>query len=344
MRKITLILVALVLICFCICTPFIYKILLSDNINDIPGQQTRTIYIPSGGNFESVLNSLKQQRVLKNTKTFIWFAKKINYDKCIYPGRYVLSNNSGNLLILGKLRTGKQDPIQITFNNIQNKKQLAKRIAGKLEATEQELIDAFNQPELLDSLHLTEENFTTIFLANTYEFYWNTSANQFVQRMLKEYNKFWTSRKRRKAEELNLSPTEVIILASIVQKESNHYDEYPRIAGVYINRLNKGIALQADPTVMFALNRLGIKRRVYKNDLKTPSPYNTYISPGLPPGPICLPELKSIEKILDAEQHNYIYFCAKEDFSGYHAFAETWQQHLQNARQYQRALNRHNIH
>ena len=335
---------ALLFIGLLVCSVFIYTFLFADNINDLPGEDNRTIYIHTGYNFDSTVVSLRRQNIIKHPNTFIWAAQKLQYNKHLHPGRYIISKNSGNLYLLRRINTGKQDPVKITFNNIQDKNQLAKRIAGKLEATEEELIEAFNRPQLLDSLQLTEENFSTVFLANTYEFYWNTTAEQFVQRMLKEYDKFWTNNKRQKAEQLHLTPTEVIILASIIQKESNHYDEYPRIAGVYINRLKKGIALQADPTVMYALNTLGIRKRVYKNDLKTPSPYNTYINRGLPPGPICLPELKSIERTLDAEQHNYLYFCAREDFSGYHAFAETWNQHLQNARQYQRALNQHNIH
>ncbi|MEZ5054908.1 MAG: endolytic transglycosylase MltG [Chitinophagales bacterium] len=201
----------------------------------------------------------------------------------------------------------------------------------------------FNNPKLLDSLHLTEENFPTIFLSNTYEFYWNTTAAAFIERMLKEYTKFWNEDRREKANEIGLSPTNVTILASIIQKESSKYDEYPTIAGVYLNRLKIDMPLQADPTVLFALKKLGVSRRVLHGDLKIKSPYNTYINKGLPPGPICLPELKSIDETLNAEKHNYIYFCAKEDFSGYHNFAATWAEHQVNARKYQQALNESNI-
>ncbi|HNM32368.1 MAG TPA: endolytic transglycosylase MltG, partial [Chitinophagales bacterium] len=186
--------------------------------------------------------------------------------------------------------------------------------------------------------------FPTIFLANTYEFYWNTSARQFIERMLKEYNKFWNSKRLTKAQAIGLTPTEVTILASIVQKESNQFEDYPIIAGVYLNRMKIGMPLQADPTVLFALNKLGISRRVTSGDLRINSPYNTYLNKGLPPGPICLPELKSIDKTLDADEHNYLYFCAREDFSGYSNFAATWEQHIINARRYQKALNDRNIH
>ncbi|HRB70071.1 MAG TPA: endolytic transglycosylase MltG, partial [Chitinophagales bacterium] len=261
----------------------------------------------------------------------------------IMPGRYVISNNTGNLFLIRKLYSGSQTPVKITFNNIQDKEHFAEKISTQIEATKDELVNEFNNPTLLDSLKLTEENFPTIFLANTYEFYWNTTAKEFVARMLKEYTKFWNDSRREKATELGLSPTEVIILASIIQKESTKYDEYPTIAGVYLNRLKIGMPLQADPTVLFGLKKLGVSRRVLHRDLKINSPYNTYIHKGLPPGPICLPELKSIDETLNAESHKYIYFCAKEDFSGYANFAETWQQHKANARKYQKALDERNI-
>ena len=277
-------------------------------------------------------------------ESFKLVSSKLKYEESIKPGRYLIDNNSGNLQLVRKLRAGAQDPVKITFNNIQNKEQLAKRIAAQIEATETELLTEFNNQQFLDSLQLTEDNFPTIFLANTYEFYWNTSSKQFISRMLKEYNKFWTEKRKAKAQAIGLTPTEVIILASIVQKESTKYDEYPIISGVYLNRLKIGMPLQADPTVLHALKKLGISRRVLHADLKIQSPYNTYINKGLPPGPICLPELKSIDETLNAEEHNYLYFCAREDFSGYSNFAESWEQHLENARKYQKALNERNIH
>lgn len=320
-----------------------FKLLFQDNISDNKDGKNHILYIKTGSTFDDVIDELKREHILKNPETFKIVAKQLNYSTSVKPGRYIIPKNSGNLLLVRKLRNGLQDPVRITFNNIQNKEQLAEKIADKLETTKEELLSEFNNEQFLDSLQLTEDNFPTIFLANTYEFYWNTSARQFIERMLKEYNKFWTPNRLSKAESLSLTPTEVIILASIVQKESNHYDEYSRIAGVYINRLQRGMPLQADPTVMYALKKLGIVRRVYLADLKVNSPYNTYLHTGLPPGPICLPELKSIDQTLDAEEHNYMYFCAKEDFSGYHAFAETWEQHKANAANYQKALNKRNI-
>jgi UPF0755 protein len=323
---------------------FFYKLLFADNIDNHPSKKEHVFYIHTGDSYSKVLTALKEQDIIKDMESFKLVSRKLKYEESIKPGRYLIDNNSGNLQLVRKLRAGAQDPVKITFNNIQNKEQLAKRIAAQIEATVTELLTEFNNQQFLDSLQLTEDNFPTIFLANTYEFYWNTSSREFISRMLKEYNKFWTEKRKAKAQAIGLTPTEVIILASIVQKESTKYDEYPVIAGVYLNRLKIGMPLQADPTVLHALKKLGISRRVLHADLKIQSPYNTYINKGLPPGPICLPELKSIDETLNAEEHNYLYFCAREDFSGYSNFAESWEQHLENARKYQKALNERNIH
>ena len=342
-KKITYFILILLIIAF-FGFIFFFKLLFADNIDNHSSKKEHVFYIHTGDSYSKVLKSLKEQHIIKDMESFKLVSSKLKYEESIKPGRYLIDNNSGNLQLVRKLRAGAQDPVKITFNNIQNKEQLAKRIAAQIEATETELLTEFNNQQFLDSLQLTEDNFPTIFLANTYEFYWNTSSREFISRMLKEYNKFWTEKRKAKAQAIGLTPTEVIILASIVQKESTKYDEYPIISGVYLNRLKIGMPLQADPTVLHALKKLGISRRVLHADLKIQSPYNTYINKGLPPGPICLPELKSIDETLNAEEHNYLYFCAREDFSGYSNFAESWEQHLENARKYQKALNERNIH
>ena len=342
-KKITYFLLILLIIAF-FGFIFFYKLLFADNIDNHQSKKEHVFYIHTGDSYSEVLTALKEQHIIKDMESFKLVSSKLKYEESIKPGRYLIDNNTGNLQLVRKLRAGAQDPVKITFNNIQNKEQLAKRIAAQIEATETELLTEFNNQQFLDSLQLTEDNFPTIFLANTYEFYWNTSSREFISRMLKEYNKFWTEKRKAKAQAIGLTPTEVIILASIVQKESTKYDEYPIISGVYLNRLKIGMPLQADPTVLHALKKLGISRRVLHADLKIQSPYNTYINKGLPPGPICLPELKSIDETLNAEEHNYLYFCAREDFSGYSNFAESWEQHLENARKYQKALNERNIH
>jgi UPF0755 protein len=318
---------------------YFYKLLFVDNVNNHPTKKQHVLLVYTGSTYDDVIRSLKKQHVIKNMETFKAVCKKLKYNDHVKPGRYLIKNNYSNLELVRKLRAGNQDPVNITFNNIQNKEQLAEKIAVQIEAKKDAILAEFNNPKLIDSLQLTEDNFSTIFLSNTYEFYWNTNAKQFIQRMFKEYHKFWNEKRINKAKNIGLSPTDVTILASIVQKETTKEDEFPIIAGVYLNRLKINMPLQADPTVLFGLKKLGISRRVTNADLRSDSPYNTYKNTGLPPGPICLPESKTIDGTLDAEEHKYIYFCAKEDFSGYSNFAENWDQHLENARRYQKALN-----
>ncbi len=321
----------------------VYFFLFADNIRDNDQKPYHELLIYTGSTYEVVLDQLKDQGIIRFSGTFDRLATGMHYDQHVKAGRYLIKNNMGNLQLVRMLRNGEQAPVRIVINNIQSKAELAEKISSQLECTQDELLQEFNNQHLLDSLGLTEDNFPTLFLSNTYEFYWNTSASQFIARMLKEYNKFWTPARQQKAGAFNLDPTGATILASIVQKESNHYDEYPRIAGVYINRLHIGMPLQADPTVVYALNKIGVKKRVYNLDLHVESPYNTYLHTGLPPGPICLPELKSIDEVLNAEEHDYLYFCAKSDFSGYHVFAKTWQEQVVNAKNYHQALNANNI-
>ncbi|MCB0513558.1 MAG: endolytic transglycosylase MltG, partial [Bacteroidetes bacterium] len=302
-----------------------------------------TLYISTGSTFNDVLNKLERNKVLKNPKTFIELAKKVGYAEKVKPGRYIIHKRYSNLELLRKLRNGNQDAVKIVLNNIATLDQLIDLLSNKLEPNKKLFYQAFTDKHLLDSLGLNEENVLTLFIANTYEFYWNISAEAFTYKMLKEYNKFWNDNRLGSAENLGLSPTEITILASIIQKESTKYDEYGRIAGVYYNRLQKKMKLQADPTVLYAKQRLGKANRVYNKDTKIAHPYNTYFIEGLPPGPICMPEMKSIDLCLDLERHDYIYFCAKEDFSGYHSFAKDWETHKINAKKFHDAMNVKNI-
>ena len=229
-KKITYFILILLIIAF-FGFIFFFKLLFADNIDNHSSKKEHVFYIHTGDSYSKVLKSLKEQHIIKDMESFKLVSSKLKYEESIKPGRYLIDNNTGNLQLVRKLRAGAQDPVKITFNNIQNKEQLAKRIAAQIEATETELLTEFNNQQFLDSLQLTEDNFPTIFLANTYEFYWNTSSREFISRMLKEYNKFWTEKRKAKAQAIGLTPTEVIILASIVQKESTKYDEYPIISG-----------------------------------------------------------------------------------------------------------------
>lgn len=305
-------------------------------------RKTTHIFVPTGSNFTDVKSILYENGMIINTNTFEWLAEKKNYRNNIRPGRYLIHEDMGNNELINLLRSGEQDPVMVTFNNIRLKEQLAGNIASQIEADSLAIINLLNDPVYLEQYNMTPETSKLLFIPNTYEFFWNTSAGQLLDRMHREYNTFWNEQRRAKAQQINLTPEEVGTLASIIQLETSRPDELPRVAGVYINRLKQNMRLQADPTVIFAVGDYSI-RRVLNRHLETDSPYNTYKYAGLPPGPIALPEQRVIDGVLNYENHEYLYFCAKDDFSGYHAFARTYSQHLANARRYQNALNQRQI-
>lgn len=301
------------------------------------------LYIPKGATFKNVLDSLNKYNVIQDHVTFGFISKVKNYQEAVKPGRYVIPANATNIEVINKLRDGKQDPVKLTFNNIRLKKDLVKRIGPRFQFGEEKLREALSNPEVTQKYGLDTTRIVSIFIPNTYDIYWDVPVETFLDRMHSEYKRFWNEERVAKAKAQNLTPDEAVVLASIVEEEQGKMaDERPRIAGLYLNRLSKGMPLQADPTVKFALGDFGIKR-VLNHQLLTDSPYNTYRYAGLPPGPIRLPDLKSLEAVLNPEQHNYLYMCAKADFSGYHAFAETLSEHNLNAQAYQRALNKLNI-
>lgn len=299
-------------------------------------------YIPTGSGFQDVSNALVQQGIIINQTTFDWVSEQKKYKLNVKPGRYLLENGMSNNELVNLLRSGNQEPVMVTFNNVRFKEELAGKVGKFIEADSTQIINLLNSNSFVSKYGFNTTTFLTIFLPNTYEFWWNTSAEQFVERMTTEYKKFWTAERKQKAKILGLSQSEVSILASIVQKETNKTDEKPTVAGVYLNRLKKGMLLQADPTLVYA-NRDFEARRVLNSHKAIDSPYNTYKYKGLPPGPICLPSIESIDAVLNAKSHNYLYFCAKADNSGYHSFASTYSQHLQNAREFQRELNRRKV-
>ena len=299
-------------------------------------------YIPQESDYEYVLNSLLEQGLIESKSNFEWVAKKKNYKNNINPGRYLIREGMSNNELVNLLRSGKQEPLMFSFNNLRTLDELAD-VAGKvLEAGPDKFREYFNDPETPGKYGFTRESFPAMFIPNSYEVYWTTGPEKLTERMKREYVAFWSDSRIKKAEKIGLSPVEVIILASIVDQETLYDDENARIAGVLINRLQKGIPLQSDPTIIFAKKIFNV-RRVINEDRKVDSPYNTYKYPGLPPGPICIPSIAAIEGCLDYEKHNYYYFCAKPDFSGYHSFARTLSQHNENARLYQQELNRRKI-
>lgn len=318
-----------------------YRVVYAPN-TDLGDRQAIHFHIPAGSSYEDVKQLLKKENILSGIWTFDWLAQKKNYPAHVQPGRYRIQHGMGNNELINLLRSGEQDPLNLTFTNIQTKEQLAGTIASRLETDSLSIIRLLNDEEILQETEFTRSTIKLLFIPNTYEVYWTISPEQLLSRMQREYKAFWDETRRKKASDIGLSPQEVGILASIVQRETSKQDEMARIAGVYINRLNRGILLQSDPTVVYALGDFSIGR-VLNRHLEIDSPYNTYKYAGLPPGPITLPEPAVLDAVLNHEQHNYLYFSAREDFSGYHNFAETYAEHLANARRYRQALNERKI-
>jgi UPF0755 protein len=319
----------------------IYKDIYKPNVVIKEGKETY-LYIPTGSQYTDVLKSLHENRYVKDTASFSWLAKRMGYTTRVKPGRYLIEYNMHNRELISMLRSGVQKPVKVVFHNIRTTNQLAGVIAKQIEADSVSLVRILNTQSRAENYGFSKETFIAMFIPNTYELYWNTSAEDFCDRMLKEYKKFWNSSRREKAGKIDYSPVEITTIASIVEEETQYNPEKPVIAGVYINRLKKGMALQADPTVKFAVGDFSIKRVLNKHT-EYQSPYNTYRQPGLPPGPICIPSISSINAVLNYQRHEYLYFCAKDDFSGAHAFAKTLQQHNINADAYRKALNRNRI-
>lgn len=307
---------------------------------NIATQETH-IYIETGSDFEKLIENFEENNVVRDIQSFRKAAQYMEFTN-VKAGRYKIEPDFGNRELIQKIRLGIQDPLNVRFDNLRLPEQLAGSLAKQLEPDSLEFLELFKDPELAKKHGFDEENFFNMFIPNTYEFYWNTSAEAFVERMHKEYERFWNDSRMKKAEELGMTPNEVSILASIVKGEALHNVEMPKIAGLYINRLRKGILLQADPTVIFAHKDFSIRRVLYKH-LTLDSPYNTYKYAGLPPGPIMMPSIQAIDAVLNYESHDYIYMCAKDDFSGYHNFAKTAAEHAVNARKFQQALNARNI-
>ncbi|MCO6358636.1 endolytic transglycosylase MltG [Roseivirga pacifica] len=311
-------------------------------VNVLAEKNDTTILIDRDDTFDSLRNRLYDEQIIEDALSFSFVSKVLGYQDAIKPGVYLLSKDMNNLEAVRKLRAGDQIPVNITFNNVRLKPELAEKITANTGVSTDEFLALLNNEDYIADFGFNEATVIGMFIPNTYEVYWTISAEALFERMNKEYKAFWNDSRKQKAEAIGLSPAEVSTLASIVQAESIMGDESPTIAGLYINRLNKNILLQADPTVKFALGDFEIQR-VLTADTRVDSPYNTYRYKGLPPGPINLPTISSINAVLNYKKHDYIYMCAKEDFSGYHRFAKTLVEHNKNARLFQQALNRRNI-
>ncbi|MDN3617894.1 endolytic transglycosylase MltG [Polaribacter undariae] len=282
----------------------------------------------------------------KNTNTFLLVAAKKNLSKP-KPGRYILKEGMSNNELVNLLRSGNQTPVKLSFNNQDTLEKLAGRIAEQLETDSISLLASFKDKDFLSKNNLTEKSVLQIFVPNSYQFYWTTSAENFRDKIFVEYNRFWNESRLQKAKALELSKEEVITLASIVQKETAKNIERPIVAGLYLNRLKKGWPLQADPTIIYSVKELKgqdyVVKRVLTADLEINSPYNTYKFKGLPPTLISMPDISSIDGVLNAEKHDYFYMCANVDKLGYHAFAKTLSQHNRNAAKYHQWMNKQSI-
>jgi UPF0755 protein len=305
--------------------------------NILVEKQDRLLVIPEHATFKTVQDELHRGNYVQDMISFSFLAKLMKYDKQVKPGRFVLRANMTNREALRLLRSGIQEPVRITFNNVRLIHELSEKITRSLEMTPDQFEAAVIKFSMNNPYGFNKDNVLTMFIPNTYEVYYNVEPDALVERLHQEYEIFWNNERKAKAKEIGFTPIEVSILASVVQAESVKEDEAPKIASLYINRLKKGIALQADPTLVFAVGDFTLKR-VLNEHKAIDSPYNTYRNPGLPPGPINMPEINSIDAVLNYTPSDYYYMCAKEDFSGYHNFTNSYTEHLKNAARYQQAL------
>ena len=317
------------------CSVYTYQMLYSPNF--LINSEDKFIIIDDNTDFNELIKKLEDDTLINDILSFSFLSKIMEYQENIKIGAYKVKMNMTNYDMITMLRSGNQTPIKLTFSYARKMDDLAEKITSKLKMSKDDLLNYLND-NIDDYNGFEKSDIISVFLPDTYEVYWNVSPKNLTNKMYSEYKKFWNSERIAKLENINLNEKEAIVLASIVASETRMLDEADRVAGLYINRLRKNMRLQADPTLIFAANDFTI-RRVLNKHKKIKSPYNTYIHKGLPPGPIRLVPKQYIDAVLNYEEHNFIYMCAKEDFSGYHAFATNLSDHNRNARKFQIALN-----
>jgi UPF0755 protein len=339
MKKLVRTLFYIILAAGSLLTLFLWMIVLRQNVR---ADEPVRIYVPTGSDFNALTDTIESTGVLRSRGSFVLTSRLKSFGRSVKPGSYILNPGMSNNAMVNMLRSGQQSPVNVTFNNIRTLEELAGRIGGQIEADSAD-ISAF----FADETNYMDDGFDrrtliSVFIPDTYQLYWSVDARGFYRRMLKEYRDYWTAERKALAEEKGLTPVEVSVLASIVDEEVSKADEKPRIAGVYLNRLRVGMPLQADPTVKFAVNDFSL-RRVLNRHLEVDSPYNTYKYAGLPPGPIRCPSRSGLESVLNPEKHEYLFFVAKFDGSGYHHFSRTLAEHNRYAASYRSELNRRRI-
>ncbi len=305
-------------------------------------QDPKPLMIRTGSAFKDVQDQLYDGRYLNDLISFSFLSKMMDYDQLVKPGLYLIEPGMTNLQVIRILRSGNQTEVNVTFNNARLLSGLPGKIARNLEMSEGQLADLMLTDSIQQNFGFDSLSFIGMFIPNTYKTFWNTKPEDLLSRLKREYDNFWNGERLAKAKETGLSPKEVSVLASIVQAETTQGDELQIVAGLYLNRLRRGIPLMADPTLVFASGDFAVRRVLIKHK-KIDSPYNTYRHAGLPPGPINMPNIRSIDAVLGHVKHKYLYMCAKEDFSGHHNFATNLTDHNRNAEKFRRAMNKAGI-
>jgi UPF0755 protein len=299
----------------------------------------KALYIRStASNKQAILDSLKSNRIVTNVAAFNFLANQLNYWENIKPGKYEIRKGTSLLTLVRILRNGRQTPVNLTIIKIRTKEDLAHMVGSRFECDSTQMIQFMNSPDSLKEFQVDTTSSMAVLLPDTYTYFWNTTPKNIYKKFYDANKRFWNEERKRKAAELGLSPVQAYTLASIIEEETNNHSEKGNIASVYLNRIKKGMPLQADPTIKFALHDFGLKR-IYDKYLQVASPYNTYRNKGLPPGPICTPSRKTIDEVLNSPKTNYLYFVANSSFNGTHVFSSDYKEHMQNARLYQQALN-----
>ena len=308
----------------------------------VSAPEKKYFYIKTGATYSDVRQSLIDEKIIRNTTFFNLVSKQLKYPTRVKAGRYQVKNGSSIFSLLRMLRSGNQIPVNLVINKLRLKEDFAQKIAANFECDSASVMDVLTNGETLKKFNVNDNTLMTIVIPNTYSMLWNSPAKKIIDKLYTEKEKFWNIERLAKAKTLNLTPTQVYTMASIVEEETNKEADKGLIASTYINRINNGMKLQADPTVKFAMKNFGLKRILLKH-LAYESPFNTYLNAGLPPGPICTPSSKTIDAVLNAPQTNYIYFVAKPDWSGLSNFTQSYTEHMTNAKNYQHFLDSVNI-
>lgn len=331
MKKITLVIFTVLMVLAIIA----FWMVLGPNVN---ATNKKYFYVYTGDNYEDVVSNLKEKKLLSNYVTFDVLASFTGYKKQVKPGKYEITNGMSVFNLIRKLKSGRQHEVRFVINKMRTKEDFAKKIGANFEVDSLEAIKFLMSNDSLAPYKLDTNTVMTVLIPNSYLFWWNGSFKKIFERLNRQHLYFWEGKRTSKAKELGFTPQEIYTIASIVEEETTKESDKGLIASVYFNRLKKGMKLEADPTVKYAMRNFELKR-ILHGHLEFPSPYNTYYKIGLPPGPICTPSINTIDAILNAPKTDYLFFVAKPDFKGYSNFASNYQQHLLFARAYQRALD-----